>query len=293
MLRHYVSPNHDNWDEQLDMAEFAFNDAWQKAYADEGAAIVVMGIAESVYASQTLHLVIELQDIGSYFCQSAHGTHPTCTYLARHELESAPIIILIVIVIVRTFSADGMHGLCRHTEDMDLHSVNYLHYGAPKVWYCIPPSDRQKMDAFVAKKLYAQHGRCREFMRHKVESDCTFCMLLCASRNIKWPCVHICIHASLLYSFTAFLQNRTLKLGMCILVSCCSVHVQTPQTHLTGYASASQAGTHTLLHCCLHCLMQPRCVADGADQARDAGGSWHCSAEGGPAPGRLHHQLPW
>lgn len=54
-----------------------------------------------------------------------------------------------------------------HTEDMDLHSVNYLHYGAPKVWYCIPPSDRQKMDAFVAKKLYAQHGRCREFMRHK------------------------------------------------------------------------------------------------------------------------------
>ena len=28
MLRQYVSPNHDDWDEHLDMAEFAINDAW-------------------------------------------------------------------------------------------------------------------------------------------------------------------------------------------------------------------------------------------------------------------------
>ena len=30
MLRHYVSPYHDDWDEHLDMAEFAINDAWQE-----------------------------------------------------------------------------------------------------------------------------------------------------------------------------------------------------------------------------------------------------------------------
>ncbi len=175
-----MNPNHDDWDEHLNMAEFAINDAWQKVYADKGAAIVVMGIAEPIYASQTSHLVMGI-NISSYDCLDfcpAHGTHSTCTYLAHHELESVSIIIVIVIAVYHTFNADGMHGLRRHTEDMDLHSVNYLHYGAPKVWYCIPPSDRQKMDAFVAKKLYAQHGRCREFMRHKVASDCTFCMLL-------------------------------------------------------------------------------------------------------------------
>jgi len=31
MLRHYVSPTHDDRDEHLDMAEFAINDAWQES----------------------------------------------------------------------------------------------------------------------------------------------------------------------------------------------------------------------------------------------------------------------
>lgn len=35
-LRHYVSPNHGDWDEHLNMAEFAINAAWEKACADRG-----------------------------------------------------------------------------------------------------------------------------------------------------------------------------------------------------------------------------------------------------------------
>ncbi|KAL3151951.1 hypothetical protein ABBQ32_001076 [Trebouxia sp. C0010 RCD-2024] len=54
-----------------------------------------------------------------------------------------------------------------HTEDMDLHSLNYLHHGAPQVWYCVPPSEKGKMDAFIATKLPTQYGLCREFLRHK------------------------------------------------------------------------------------------------------------------------------
>ena len=59
---------------------------------------------------------------------------------------------------------------CRHTEDLDLHSVNFLHYGAPKVWYCIAPEDRLKFEraAANAPELQALFRDCPQFFRHKV-----------------------------------------------------------------------------------------------------------------------------
>ena len=31
-----------------------------------------------------------------------------------------------------------------HKEDADLLSINFLHWGAPKMWYCISPKDQAK-----------------------------------------------------------------------------------------------------------------------------------------------------
>jgi len=54
-----------------------------------------------------------------------------------------------------------------HVEDMDLYSVNYIHYGAPKTWYCIPPQFGYKLEQ-VAQKLFPDFAAsCFNLLRHK------------------------------------------------------------------------------------------------------------------------------
>eukprot|EP00834_Sanchytrium_tribonematis_P000090 NODE_3_length_80033_cov_0.932970.p6 type:complete len:617 gc:universal NODE_3_length_80033_cov_0.932970:10939-9089(-) len=54
-----------------------------------------------------------------------------------------------------------------HLEDMDLYSINFLHLGAPKFWYVIPPNEMQRFETFCSHLFQQDNPQCKEFMRHK------------------------------------------------------------------------------------------------------------------------------
>lgn len=56
---------------------------------------------------------------------------------------------------------------CWHKEDMDLYSINYLHMGKPKFWYCIPLSDSERFERFCQFHFHDEYSSCSEFLRHK------------------------------------------------------------------------------------------------------------------------------
>lgn len=55
-----------------------------------------------------------------------------------------------------------------HTEDMDAYSINYLHFGANKTWYAVPPKYGHLLEVLARKKFSASHAVCPEFLRHKM-----------------------------------------------------------------------------------------------------------------------------
>lgn len=54
-----------------------------------------------------------------------------------------------------------------HLEDVDLYSINYLHFGAPKQWYSISQGDARRFEAAM-KSIWPQDAKaCDQFLRHK------------------------------------------------------------------------------------------------------------------------------
>ena len=54
-----------------------------------------------------------------------------------------------------------------HCEDLDLSSINYLHYGKPKFWYFFKREQKHLLES-IAKKFIPHHfSSCPEIMRHK------------------------------------------------------------------------------------------------------------------------------
>ncbi|TAQ91132.1 hypothetical protein B7494_g576 [Chlorociboria aeruginascens] len=54
-----------------------------------------------------------------------------------------------------------------HLEDVDLYSINFLHFGAPKQWYSISQGDARRFEAAMKNLFPLDAKSCDQFLRHK------------------------------------------------------------------------------------------------------------------------------
>ena len=54
-----------------------------------------------------------------------------------------------------------------HLEDVDLYSINYIHFGAPKQWYSISQADARRFERAMQEVWPSDAKNCDQFLRHK------------------------------------------------------------------------------------------------------------------------------
>ncbi|KAJ7280431.1 JmjC-domain-containing protein, partial [Mycena rebaudengoi] len=54
-----------------------------------------------------------------------------------------------------------------HVEDMDLFSINYIHFGAPKFWYAVPQARAGALEDTMRGYFPKDTSACPQFLRHK------------------------------------------------------------------------------------------------------------------------------
>ncbi|RAH78016.1 hypothetical protein BO86DRAFT_321728 [Aspergillus japonicus CBS 114.51] len=54
-----------------------------------------------------------------------------------------------------------------HLEDVDLYSINYIHFGAPKQWYSISQEDAPRFEQAMKSIWQSDAKSCDQFLRHK------------------------------------------------------------------------------------------------------------------------------
>jgi len=54
-----------------------------------------------------------------------------------------------------------------HTEDAELQGLSYLHSGAPKQWYIVPPAHAARVRRLAADVCASEAAECAHFLRHK------------------------------------------------------------------------------------------------------------------------------
>jgi len=99
--------------------------------------------------------------------------------LLRHEEEQVPGVVLPYVYVGVLFSS-----FCWHVEDSYLYSINYCHTGAPKIWYGVPPTQGEALDA-VAKRYCNGLFRQDPAIMHRL-------MTLVSPRILKREGVNVC-----------------------------------------------------------------------------------------------------